>query len=238
MDKDLAPLLPEQLRALRERAGLSRDALAKAIGLKGASSYQRYESADYRKKYIPVMLAELIAHALEGKGTPPIQQAEVLQLAGVRPTTPSEKQRHLSSYVKDSDQETESDEAELFIEADWRPFADEIATPERAKEIEALKTSNIIKRDTLQLVFDVVKNMDAKSIDMDKLPLDVVMTACIATHDVIATSNITEKPALIDLARSSFIKIAHMLVIMNLGLFDEAYGGPVKDPIKPKSVKP
>ncbi|HET8728570.1 MAG TPA: S24 family peptidase [Alphaproteobacteria bacterium] len=77
------PSLPAALRALRERAGLSMDALARELGYRGASSYQRYESEEFRKPYLPMDLAERLAAALGGRGTPPVAPQEVLALAGV-----------------------------------------------------------------------------------------------------------------------------------------------------------
>lgn len=75
-----APLLKQ----LRERSGLSMDAVAKAAGYRGASSYQRYEDGQtFRKPYLPLDLAEKLARILAGRGTPPITAGEVMALAGV-----------------------------------------------------------------------------------------------------------------------------------------------------------
>ena len=61
------------------------DALAKEIGLKGASSYQRYESAgNYRRKeFLPFELAMRIGRVLDGNGIPPVTYADVIALAGI-----------------------------------------------------------------------------------------------------------------------------------------------------------
>jgi hypothetical protein len=61
------------------------EALAKSIGLKGASSYQRYESSKnyHRKKFLPFDTAARIAVALEGKGIQPVQYADVIALSGI-----------------------------------------------------------------------------------------------------------------------------------------------------------
>jgi transcriptional regulator with XRE-family HTH domain len=76
--------ITERVRLLRERAGLSMEALAQAMGYKGASSYQRYENATlFKKTYIPLHIAEKIAKAIVGTGDPPITVEEVIALAGV-----------------------------------------------------------------------------------------------------------------------------------------------------------
>jgi phage repressor protein C with HTH and peptisase S24 domain len=74
----------EALKALRERAGLSMDRLARACGYKGASSYQRYENpAMYAKPWLPLTLVASVADVLTGLGDPPIERDEVLALAGI-----------------------------------------------------------------------------------------------------------------------------------------------------------
>jgi len=76
--------LTDLLKQLRQRAGLSMDKLAKAIGLAGGSSYQRYENpALYPKEELPVPLTKALAKALAGKGSPPITSEEVMKLAGI-----------------------------------------------------------------------------------------------------------------------------------------------------------
>lgn len=83
-----------QLKELRDRAGISMEALAKAAGYKGASSYQRYEDpALFTKEYLPLDLVEAIAPSLVGKGTPPITADEVYTLArAIPPGAPPEIQ--------------------------------------------------------------------------------------------------------------------------------------------------
>jgi transcriptional regulator with XRE-family HTH domain len=84
-----------RLAALRNRAGLSMAAVAKALGMANASSYQRYEDpAIFTKKYLPLELAERLAEVLGGYGDPPIQVAEVMALAGVTSDDPAEQRRH------------------------------------------------------------------------------------------------------------------------------------------------
>ena len=72
-----------RIKALRERAGLSMADLARALGFRGASSYQRYEDPVlFTKPYVPLDMAEKLTAALAGRGTPPISRVEVMALAG------------------------------------------------------------------------------------------------------------------------------------------------------------
>lgn len=74
----------KKFRELRIRSDLSMNALAKAMGYRGPSSIQRYENpVQFTKRYLPVDIAERFANAVEGRGTPPITKAEVMQLAGI-----------------------------------------------------------------------------------------------------------------------------------------------------------
>ncbi|HEV2098606.1 MAG TPA: LexA family transcriptional regulator [Stellaceae bacterium] len=73
-------LVAPTLRELRLRSGLSMEKLARALGFKQASSYQRYESEE-RKKHLPLVLTEALAKAVVGKGIPPITREEVMALA-------------------------------------------------------------------------------------------------------------------------------------------------------------
>lgn len=78
-------MVTEELKELRERAGLSMNRLARDCGFKGASSYQRYENSEhYTRQWLPLPLVVKVAKALTGKGEPPIEQSEVMALAGVR----------------------------------------------------------------------------------------------------------------------------------------------------------
>jgi len=74
-----------RLKALRNRAGFSMDALSRELGMKGASSYQRYEHPkNYaRKHYLPLELAIKVGQVFEGNGDPPVEYSEVMELAGV-----------------------------------------------------------------------------------------------------------------------------------------------------------
>lgn len=73
-----------RLRALRKRAGFSMETLAHRVGYRAASGYQRYESAEhYHKPFLPTDLVHSLMQVLVGRGTPPITQTEVLELAGL-----------------------------------------------------------------------------------------------------------------------------------------------------------
>lgn len=74
----------EKLRQLRARAKLSQAQIAKKMGLKGQSSYQRYEDAtEFQKVYLPGEFVEKLIPILQGKGQPPIALDEILSLAGL-----------------------------------------------------------------------------------------------------------------------------------------------------------
>lgn len=75
-----------ELRALRIRAGLSQDKMAKLLGYKRQSSYRHYEDPALfqGETFSPKFVAKL-AHILVGKakrGMPPIAKHEVWRLAG------------------------------------------------------------------------------------------------------------------------------------------------------------
>lgn len=78
-----AESITARVRALRKRAGLSMAAFAKALGLAGASSVQRYENpTEYAGGYLKRDLVSAFAKVLIGRGSPPIAHAEVWELAG------------------------------------------------------------------------------------------------------------------------------------------------------------
>jgi SOS-response transcriptional repressor LexA len=80
---DSAEAITGRVRSLRKRAGLSMSDFAKALGMKGASSVQRYENpAEYAGGYLKRDLVSLMEKALVRRGTPPIARAEVWELAG------------------------------------------------------------------------------------------------------------------------------------------------------------
>ena len=70
--------------ALRDRAKMSMAVLAGKMGMKGASSIQRYFNAEeFSKTYLPQHITIAAARALAGHGQPPVTEAEVLALAGL-----------------------------------------------------------------------------------------------------------------------------------------------------------
>jgi hypothetical protein len=74
-----------RLKFLRRQAGYSMAALANEMGMKGASSYQRYEAASnyHRKQYLPFDTAVKIARVLDGNGIPPVKYTDVIALSGI-----------------------------------------------------------------------------------------------------------------------------------------------------------
>lgn len=72
-----------RVKDLRERAGLTMDQMARAMGYKTASGVQRYENPNALKRgYLKRDLVAKLERALLGKGKPPIQRAEIWELAG------------------------------------------------------------------------------------------------------------------------------------------------------------
>lgn len=81
------------LRSLRKRAGLSMDKLAKMLGYKGQSSYQRYEDSQlYTENFLPNKIIEGLLEHLVGQGNPPIQRGEILALSGAKMLLPQDVQ--------------------------------------------------------------------------------------------------------------------------------------------------
>lgn len=77
----------DQLRAMREEAGYSRDELAHLIGFRTGSALQRYENPhEYHRRYLRIDLVEKLIGPLTERGIP---RAKVLALAGIPdPDTP------------------------------------------------------------------------------------------------------------------------------------------------------
>ena len=82
MAKLLGPShVPSELKKLRLRAKLSMAELAKSLGYKGSSSYQRFEDEElFKRAYLPFEIMAPLCAVLVGKGTPPIEQHEVTDL--------------------------------------------------------------------------------------------------------------------------------------------------------------
>ncbi|WP_062119263.1 S24 family peptidase [Sphingobium sp. MI1205] len=77
---DQEETIGSQLLALKHRAGLSLDAIAKGGGYAGRSSVQRYFSSDFSGP-LPPDAAVALARALAGKGEPSIKADDVLKLS-------------------------------------------------------------------------------------------------------------------------------------------------------------
>lgn len=73
--------IPQRVKVLRERAGLSMEEAAVAGGWKGASSYQRYEDEElFTRAYLPLGVAEKLIQAFAGRGNPQIRPQEIMAL--------------------------------------------------------------------------------------------------------------------------------------------------------------
>ena len=71
-----------QFKALRKRAGYSLDALAKAMGYRGASSIQRFEKeTPGDPAFLDVEVVRKLDAAVVGRGNPPISSQDVYSLA-------------------------------------------------------------------------------------------------------------------------------------------------------------
>lgn len=69
----------DELRDLRERAGISVRTLADALGMP-SSTYAQYESSRYKKRFLPLELTMRIAKELDKHG---VARADTMALAGV-----------------------------------------------------------------------------------------------------------------------------------------------------------
>lgn len=77
----------EALSRLRARSGLSMAKLARAAGYSHASGVQRYLAPEFDKR-LPLDVAEKLADAMTGRGTPVIDRDEIFALAGL-PVAPN-----------------------------------------------------------------------------------------------------------------------------------------------------
>lgn len=81
MDKN--EIIAQTIKDFRKRADMSMAAAAKAIGLRGPSSWQRYEKPEMLpNEYFARDLVVKLEKAFAGKGEPPITKEEVWALAG------------------------------------------------------------------------------------------------------------------------------------------------------------
>jgi transcriptional regulator with XRE-family HTH domain len=112
-----------KFRKIRERAGLSMDELAKAMGYARASSIQRYENADeYTKEFIAPELIMKMIKAVVGKGEPPITASDVWSLA--RPEVVGSHLSLVSSYDPDADETERSEDGRAYTREHWKPSVD------------------------------------------------------------------------------------------------------------------
>lgn len=75
--------IPEKLRALLKRAGVSQERLAKGMGYAHASGIQRYLADGYPKDHLDLDIAQKFVKGLVGRGSPLITEAEVMELTGL-----------------------------------------------------------------------------------------------------------------------------------------------------------
>ena len=95
-----------KFRALVERSGISYRELAKAAGFSAASGIQRYVDV-HNDKAMGVEVAKRFAAALVGRGSPPIEEVEVLVLTGFSPTVPASNASQPIAYEGSSMQRME-----------------------------------------------------------------------------------------------------------------------------------
>ncbi|AKR55735.1 hypothetical protein XM25_07975 [Devosia sp. H5989] len=113
-----------KIKELRERAGLSMAAVAKAMGYKTASGYQRYENAEtYKGGYLARDWVEGFAGAVAGRGSPPVTIDDVWPLAGPEFKPPAKKRNPLiDSYNPDAEWKPEPEfEGEAYTREEWTP---------------------------------------------------------------------------------------------------------------------
>jgi hypothetical protein len=110
--------VPARLKALRLRANVTMLEVAKALGLKGISSYQRYEDESrFRKKYLPVEFVSPLVDLMKGRGEPPISEDEILKLAGVEEFT-----GNIAGSTARIRQRIPTDETPSSILESWQEF--------------------------------------------------------------------------------------------------------------------
>lgn len=88
------PTVPDRLKALRERAGISIREMARRLDM-SPSTYNHYESNDrFKARYLPMDIAQRIARAMTGGASS--DQAEVLALAGAQAAQIAPNTSHLA----------------------------------------------------------------------------------------------------------------------------------------------
>lgn len=97
----------ERLKALRNRAGVSMAEAAKALNLKGASSYQHYEDPKkFAGEYLPRKIIDGLLPLLVGRAAPgeiPVTREEVLELGGIIPPPPPPQEGDRIKIVRNGD---------------------------------------------------------------------------------------------------------------------------------------
>lgn len=85
---DMTETIPQKLRSLTRRAGLSMERLARAMGYSHASGIQRYLSDNYSRERLDLDIALKFVRGLAGRGVPPITETEILRLTGIEQLLP------------------------------------------------------------------------------------------------------------------------------------------------------
>lgn len=90
----------QRLKDIRQRAGLSMQELAKAMGYRNSSSYQRYEDPSLtRDDSLPIKFVQKLLPVVTGKGAPAISDREIMELVGPLLATSTTEQMEVSGRV-------------------------------------------------------------------------------------------------------------------------------------------
>lgn len=182
-----AETMGAKFRALVKRSGISYRDLADAAGFSAASGIQRYVDV-HNDKPMGVDVAKRFAAAMEGKGKPPIDKAEILALTGLSPAAPESNASQPIAYEGSSMQRMDKTlpvygsalGAEQVIDGE----AVELTTLNRAEVIEHRERPPILngKRDVYGLYVQG-SSMDPAFDDGDLLV--VQKTAAISIGDFV-----------------------------------------------------
>lgn len=92
--------VPDRCRSIRRRLGLSVDEMAKGMGYRGGSSWQKYEE-EHRALYLqPKVVARLRVYI--GRGDPPVSEDEILEMGGTPPADSGVARRDALKVVVDA----------------------------------------------------------------------------------------------------------------------------------------
>lgn len=95
-----------ELEKLRRRAGLSMTEMARQMGFRTPSGYQRYEDpAEFDAKPLPFKHLREVVQILKGRGSPPITVSEIYPLFGVNQNGVYFLDKHTSVTVNDGPQD-------------------------------------------------------------------------------------------------------------------------------------